>query len=76
MAMAIGASQPGSWAIGASQPDVAAAGGDVGQVIMIMGKNDNGKKAMKIALAGACMVGVCTRRNFHKKAILAATIGV
>ena len=27
MAMAIGASQPGTWAIGASQPDVAAVAG-------------------------------------------------
>ena len=29
MAMAIGASQPGSWAIGASQPDVAAVTGGI-----------------------------------------------
>ncbi len=74
MALAIGASQPGEWAIGASQPDVAAAPSG-GQVIMI--SKDDKQGAVRVLFAGACMVGKCNRRDFCRKAIVAATtVGV
>lgn len=57
-------------AIAAAAPP---AGG--GQVIGPIITKEMGR-AQRIALASGCMIGNCSRRDFNKKAILAATIGM
>ena len=71
----IGGVQAGSgWRrpdIGAVQAVAGAPPEEVGQVIMITKEEE---QAIRFLLAGGCMAGQCTRRDFHKKVIQAAAI--
>ena len=49
---------------------------NVGQFIRIISTKAEDEKVARLALAGMCMAGKCTRREFNKKAILASLIGI